>query len=197
MIEYIKGSITEITPAYAVIDNHGIGYMINISLYTYEKLQQQQHDESMLYIYEAIREDAHILYGFTDKRERELFLLLISVSGVGPNTARMILSALSPDDLSASIASDNVNLLKSVKGIGAKTAQRIIVDLKDKIKSDVTTLIPKMPANNEVYKEALAALVMLGFTQAMSQKVLTKLFENASNSQITVEDAIKQALKMM
>lgn len=194
MIEYIKGSIAEITPAYAVIDNNGIGYMINISLYAYEKLQGTQQ-EAMLYIYEAIREDAHVLYGFVDKRERELFMLLISVSGVGPNTARMILSALTPDDLSASIATGNVNSLKMVKGIGAKTSQRIIVDLKDKIKTDSSTLLSMTPANNEVYEEALAALVMLGFTQTMSQKVLAKLL--AANNQITVEDAIKQALKMM
>ena len=194
MIEYIKGAIAEITPAYAVIDNNGIGYMINISLYAYEKLLGTQQ-EAMLYIYEAIREDAHVLYGFVDKRERELFMLLISVSGVGPNTARMILSALTPDDLSASIATGNVNSLKMVKGIGAKTAQRIIVDLKDKIKTDSSTLLSMTPANNEVYEEALAALVMLGFTQTMSQKVLAKLL--AANNQITVEDAIKQALKMM
>lgn len=195
MIEYIKGVIAELTPAYAVIDNHGIGYMINISLYSYETLQKQTNGETILYIHEAIREDAHILYGFANKLERELFLLLISVSGVGPNTARMILSAIAPDDLGAAIASGNVNMLKAVKGIGAKTAQRIIVDLKDKIKTDTSTLLSMMPANNEVYEEALAALVMLGFTQATSQKVLTKLL--ATDNHITVEDAIKQALKMM
>ena len=195
MIEYIKGVIAELTPAYAVIDNHGIGYMINISLYSYETLQKQPNGETILYIHEAIREDAHILYGFANKLERELFLLLISVSGVGPNTARMILSAIAPDDLGAVIASGNVNMLKAVKGIGAKTAQRIIVDLKDKIKTDTSTLLSMMPANNEVYEEALAALVMLGFTQATSQKVLTKLL--ATDNHITVEDAIKQALKMM
>lgn len=193
MIEYIKGPVAEITPAYAVIDNHGIGYLINISLYAYERLQQAA--EAKLYIYEALREDAHQLFGFIDKRERELFLLLISVSGVGPNTARMILSAMSPDELSAAIASGNDVSLKAVKGIGAKTAQRIIVDLKDKIKTADATLLSKMPSNNEVYEEALAALVMLGFTQAMSQKVLAKLL--ASNSNLTVEEAIKQALKMM
>lgn len=195
MIEYIKGVIAELTPAYAVIDNHGIGYMINISLYSYETLQKRPNGETILYIHEAIREDAHILYGFANKLERELFLLLISVSGVGPNTARMILSAIAPDDLGAAIASGNVNMLKAVKGIGAKTAQRIIVDLKDKIKTDTSTLLSMMPANNEVYEEALAALVMLGFTQATSQKVLTKLL--ATDNHITVEDAIKQALKMM
>lgn len=195
MIEYIKGVIAELTPAYAVIDNHGIGYMINISLYSYETLQKQPNGETILYIHEAIREDAHILYGFANKLERELFLLLISVSGVGPNTARMILSAIAPDDLGAAIASGNVNMLKAVKGVGAKTAQRIIVDLKDKIKTDTSTLLSMMPANNEVYEEALAALVMLGFTQATSQKVLTKLL--ATDNHITVEDAIKQALKMM
>lgn len=195
MIEYIKGVIAELTPAYAVIDNHGIGYMINISLYSYETLQKQPNGETILYIHEAIREDAHILYGFANKLERELFLLLISVSGVGPNTARMILSTIAPDDLGAAIASGNVNMLKAVKGIGAKTAQRIIVDLKDKIKTDTSTLLSMMPANNEVYEEALAALVMLGFTQATSQKVLTKLL--ATDNHITVEDAIKQALKMM
>ena len=194
MIDYIKGELAEFTPAYAIIDNHGIGYMVNISLYTYEKLQKAEKS-SLLYIYESIREDAHLLYGFFDKRERELFLLLISVSGVGPSMARMMLSAITPEDLSASIASGNVNSLKAVKGIGAKTAQRIIVDLKDKIKNDSLPLIEKMPVRNEVYEEALAALVMLGFSQPVSQKVLTKLL--ASNSAMTVEETIKQALKML
>ena len=194
MIDYIKGELAELTPAYAIIDNHGIGYMVNISLYTYEKLQKAEKS-SLLYIYESIREDAHLLYGFFDKRERELFLLLISVSGVGPSMARMMLSAITPEDLSASIASGNVNSLKAVKGIGPKTAQRIIVDLKDKIKNDSLPLIEKMPVCNEVYEEALAALVMLGFSQPVSQKVLTKLL--ASNSAMTVEEAIKQALKML
>ena len=194
MIDYIKGELAELTPAYAIIDNHGIGYMVNISLYTYEKLQKAEKS-SLLYIYESIREDAHLLYGFFDKRERELFLLLISVSGVGQSIARMMLSAITPEDLSTSIASGNVNSLKAVKGIGAKTAQRIIVDLKDKIKNDSLPLIEKMPVRNEVYEEALAALVMLGFSQPVSQKVLTKLL--ASNSAMTVEEAIKQALKML
>ena len=193
MIEYIKGEITEVTPTYAVIENNGIGYFVNISLYTYTELQNSR--SSMLYIYESIREDAHVLYGFIDKHERELFLLLISVLGVGPNSARMIQSSLSPSELENSIATSNVNSLKSVKGIGAKTAQRIIVDLKDKIKAPSDSLSIQIPANNEIFDEALAALVMLGFSQQASQKVLKKLLSTSQS--LNVEDVIKKALKMM
>ena len=193
MIEYIKGEITEVTPTYAVVENNGIGYFVNISLYTYTELQNSR--SSMLYIYESIREDAHVLYGFIDKHERELFLLLISVSGVGPNSARMIQSSLSPSELENSIATSNVNSLKSVKGIGAKTAQRIIVDLKDKIKAPSVSLSIQIPANNEIFDEALAALVMLGFSQQASQKVLKKLLSTSQS--LNVEDVIKKALKMM
>lgn len=193
MIEYIKGDIAEITPTYTVVENNGIGYLVNISLYTYTKLQNEK--KATVFIYESIREDAHVLYGFVDKHERELFLLLISVSGVGPNSARMILSSLSPSELEAAIATSNVNSLKSVKGIGAKTAQRIIVDLKDKIKTPADTLNIQIPANNEIFDEALAALVMLGFSQQASQKVLKKLLSASPN--ISVEEAIKKALKMM
>lgn len=193
MIEYIKGAIDEITPTYAVIDISGVGYLLNISLNAFAKLQNE--NTAKLYVYESIREDAHVLYGFIDKRERELFLALISVSGVGPNTARMILSSLTSSDLEATIASGNVAALKAVKGIGAKTAQRIIVDLKDKIKPTGDTLILQTAVTSEVYDEALAALVALGFTQQMSQKALQKLF--VENPSITVEQAIKQALKMM
>ena len=136
-----------------------------------------------------------MLYGFIDKHERELFLLLISVSGVGPNSARMIQSSLSPSELENSIATSNVNSLKSVKGIGAKTAQRIIVDLKDKIKAPSDSLSIQIPANNEIFDEALAALVMLGFSQQASQKVLKKLLSTSQS--LNVEDVIKKALKMM
>lgn len=194
MIEYIKGNIAELTPTYAIIDNNGIGYFVNISLYTFTALQNTQN--ATVYIYEAIREDAHTLFGFTEKNEREMFLLLISVSGVGPNSARMILSSLSPTELQTTIATSNVGALKAVKGIGAKTAQRIIVDLKDKIKAPSDSLLDiQVPANNEVYDEALAALVMLGFSQQASQKVLKKLLSESQG--LSVEKVIKQALKMM
>lgn len=194
MYDYIKGNVAELTPTYVVLDNHGVGYMIIISLNSFNALQHQE-DVVKVYVYEAIREDAHLLYGFTERRERELFLLLISVSGVGANTARMILSSLTPSDLEQTIASENVGILKSVKGIGAKTAERIIVDLKDKIKLSTDTLLDKSQVTSEVFDEAMSALVMLGFTKQMSQKALKKLF--TAEPTITVEQAIKKALKMM
>ena len=194
MYDYIKGNVAELTPTYVVLDNHGVGYLINISLNSFNALQHQE-DVVKVYVYEAIREDAHLLYGFTERRERELFLLLISVSGVGANTARMILSSLTPSDLEQTIASENVGILKSVKGIGAKTAERIIVDLKDKIKLSTDTLLDKSQVTSEVFDEAMSALVMLGFTKQMSQNALKKLF--TAEPTITVEQAIKKALKMM
>lgn len=198
MIEYIKGELVETTPALAVIDCNGIGYGINISLNTYSAIQGKSNVK--LYIHEAIREDAHVLYGFSTKQERELFLLLISVSGIGGNTARMILSALSPSELCNVISSGNDKLLKSVKGIGLKTAQRIIVDLKDKIAStgvetvagSVSTLAP---SHSEVYEEAVAALTMLGFAPAPSQKVVTAILKEEPG--LTVEKVIKLALKRL
>lgn len=197
MIEYIKGVIAELNPAYAVIDNHGIGYMLNISLSTFDNLSHaDKNQQAMLYVHEAIREDAHLLYGFATRQERDAFLLLISVSGVGPNTARMILSSMNVDEFSQAVSSNNVAMLKSVKGVGAKTAQRIIVDLKDKIKPTGHTLLQQMGGpTGKAFDEALAALVMLGFSQQASQKVLKSLF--SSNAGLTAEQAIKQALKMM
>ena len=198
MIEYIKGEIAEITPALAVIDCNGIGYAINISLNTYSAIQGKPNIK--LYIHEAIREDAHVLYGFSTKQERELFLLLISVSGIGGNTARMILSALSPAELCNVISSGNDKLLKSVKGIGLKTAQRIIVDLKDKIATTgmetVSGSISALsPAHSEIHDEAVAALTMLGFAQAPSQKVVSAILKEDSN--LNVENVIKLALKRL
>ncbi len=198
MIEYIKGEITEITPALAVIECNGIGYGVNISLNTYSAIQSKQSIK--LYIYEAIREDAYVLYGFSTKQERELFLLLITVSGIGGNTARMILSALSPAELCNVISSGNDKLLKTVKGIGLKTAQRIIVDLKDKIATTGGETVTGsaanlLPAHSEVYDEAIAALTMLGFAQAPSQKVVTAILKEEPSS--AVEKVIKLALKRL
>lgn len=198
MIEYIKGELTEITPAMAVIECNGLGYGINVSLNTYSAIQGKK--EVKLYIYESIREDAYILYGFATKQERELFLLLISVSGIGGNTARMILSALTPSELCNVISSGNDKLLKTVKGIGLKTAQRIIVDLKDKISTtDIGTSTTSAPisitANNEIYEEAIAALTMLGFAQAPSQKVVAVILKEEPDA--TVEKVIKLALKRL
>ena len=197
MLDYIKGSIAELNPTFVVIDNHGIGFMLNISLSSYDALTRVgQGQEALLYVHEVIREDAHLLYGFVSKKEREAFLLLISVSGVGANIARMVLSSMSVEEFSQAIASSNVAMFKSVKGVGGKTAQRIIVDLKDKIKlADNTLLEQTNPAAGEAFDEALAALVMLGFSQQASQKALKSLF--ASTPTLSVEQAIKQALKMM
>lgn len=194
MLDYIKGSVAEITPTFVVIDNQGIGYMMNISLNSYNVLQSQNQG-AKVYVYEAIREDAHVLYGFVDKHERELFLQLISVSGVGANSARMILSSYTPSDLEQIITQGNAAALKAVKGIGAKTAERIIVDLKDKINVVGTSLLDKVPMSNEVYDEAMAALTMLGFTKQATQKVLNSLFKE--NPGMKVEEAIKKALKML
>lgn len=198
MIEYIKGELTEITPAMAVIECNGLGYGINVSLNTYSAIQGKK--EVKLYIYESIREDAYTLYGFATKQERELFLLLISVSGIGGNTARMILSALTPSELCNVISSGNDKLLKTVKGIGLKTAQRIIVDLKDKISTtDIGTSTTSAPvnitANNEIYEEAIAALTMLGFAQAPSQKVVAAILKEEPEA--AVEKVIKLALKRL
>lgn len=198
MIEYIKGELTELTPTMAVVECHGVGYGINVSLNTYSAIQGKK--EIKLYIVESIREDAYNLYGFATKQERELFLLLITVSGIGGNTARMILSALSPSELCNVISSGNDKLLKTVKGIGLKTAQRIIVDLKDKIgttgieASDVLTA-PVTHAHSEVYEEAIAALTMLGFAQSPSQKVVSAILREEPEA--AVEKVIKLALKQL
>ena len=197
MIEYIKGELVEETPALAVIECNGIGYGANISLNTYSAIQGKK--TVRLYIYEAIREDAYVLYGFATKEERELFLMLISVSGVGGNTARMILSALSPSELCNVISTGNDKLLKTVKGIGLKTAQRIIVELKDKIVSVGASATPVSTAaaavHSEIYEEAVAALTMLGFAQAPSQKVVAAILKEEPDA--PVEKVIKTALKRL
>lgn len=193
MYDYIKGTVAELTPTYAVIDAGGLGFMLNISLNSYSAIQGKA--EARLYVYEAIREDAFVLYGFATKAEREAFTLLIGVSGVGAGTARVILSALKVDELHTVIATGDVAALKSVKGIGAKTAQRIIVDLKDKIKGGDDTLLSLTSGNAEVRQEAAAALAMLGFQPQAVSKALQRLF--AEEPSLTAELAVKKALKML
>ena len=199
MIEYIRVELTELTPAMATVEAGGGGYGLNISLNTYSAIQGKK--EVRLYVYEAIREDAHVLYGFVDRKERELFELLISVSGVGTNTARMVLSSLSPAELCNCISTGNERMIKSVKGIGLKTAQRIIVDLRDKIVAlGIAEEIPAggsvtAPVNNAVKDEAVSALTMLGFAPAPSQKVVVQILTEQPDA--PVEMVVKLALKQI
>ena len=195
MFEYISGKISELTPTYVVLDCNQIGYFIHISLNTYATLENK--DSAKLYVYEAIREDAYTLYGFSEKDERQLFLLLISVSGIGANTARMILSSFSVNELKTVIATDDVNQMKGVKGIGLKTAQRVIIDLKDKVDvsdADLTAkdAVGQTKANKE---ESVAALVMLGFARPAAVKVVDKILEE--NPAMQLEKVLKEALKRM
>ncbi|WP_430935691.1 Holliday junction branch migration protein RuvA [Saccharicrinis sp. 156] len=193
MYEYIKGHIVESSPAHCVVENNGLGYFINISVNTYTKLQNQK--EIQLYVYEQIREDAHNLYGFYETSERNIFIHLISVSGIGANTARMMLSSMSPGEIQEAILTGNVNVLKGIKGIGAKTAQRIIVDLTDKLGKEPVDQKIFTEANNTIKDEALSALVMLGFVKGSAQKVIDKILAAQPNSK--VEDVIKKSLKML
>lgn len=202
MIEYIKGELTDLTPAMAVVEAAGVGYALNISLNTFTAIQGK-HDVK-LYVHEALvtggRDDSFTFYGFASKQEREVYRLLITVSGVGANTARMILSTMSPAELSSAISTGNERLIKSVKGIGLKTAQRIIVDLRDKIlsfgmateeKGDVASAV----VNVEVRDEAVSALTMLGFSPAPSAKVVVSIMEE--NPDMPVEQVVKLALKQI
>jgi len=194
MIDYIKGKITELTPTSAIIETGGIGYITHISLSTYSLLENK--DTAQIYVYEAIREDAHLLFGFFTKEERAMFLLLISVSGIGANTARMILSSLSVSELQQCIAQENTTVLKNVKGIGLKTAQRLIIDLKDKIdRLDGGIKTTGNASYSSVKQEAASALGMLGFQPTPINKILDKIFTDTPSP--TVEQAIKQALKML
>ena len=196
MIEYIKGEIVELTPARLILECGGVGYELNISLTTYSAFNGKATGN--LFVYEVIREDAHLLFGFAERVERELFLLLTSVSGVGPNTARMILSSLPPKELVEAIASKNEAVLTAVKGIGLKTAQRILVDLKNKVKNVeglASVEVTEAPSNGAVAEEAVAALVMLGFQKAASQKAVTAILKGSPA--MAVEQVIKTALRML
>lgn len=196
MIEYLRGKIEELSPTYCAIECGGVGYGLNITLNDYENLKTESQDSVVkMYVHESIREDAHELYGFLNKNAREAFRLLIGVSGVGPNTARLILSSLSVEQLQSAISSGNELPLKSVKGIGAKTAQRIIVDLKDKIKGTGVSLNLSAPVAGAAFDDAAAALVMLGFSMQQSQKALSKVFSQQPS--LNTEQAIKLALKML
>ena len=199
MIEYIKGELTDLTPALATVEAGGVGYGLNISLNTFSAIQGKK--EVKLYAYEAIREDAYVLYGFINKKEREMFLLLITVNGVGANTARMMLSGMSVSELCNAISTGNARLIQSIKGIGKMTAQRIIVDLRDKIVSlGIADEIPaggavQAPVNNAVRDEAVSALTMLGFAPAPSQKVVVAILQEQPDA--PVEQVVKLALKQI
>jgi Holliday junction DNA helicase RuvA len=207
MIEYIKGELTELTPALATVEAAGVGYGLNISLNTYSALQKEERGERReesrvkLYVYEAIREDAHVLYGFYNKKEREMFEQLITVSGVGTNTARMMLSGMSVAELCNAISTGNAKLIQGIKGIGKMTAQRIIVDLRDKIVAlGIADEIPAggsmaAPVNNAVRDEAVAALTMLGFSPAPTQKVVVQILQ--AEPTLPVEQVVKLALKQI
>lgn len=194
MYEYLNGRISELTPTYVVIDCGGVGYLVNISLQSYSLLEGKK--EFSLFIHQIVREDAHLLFGFASKEERELFRQLISVSGVGANTARVILSSISVGEIQKAIVNGDVNLLKQVKGIGLKTAQRIVVDLKDKIFGKETGSIHFLSSvNNTTRNEALSALVMLGFAKNAAEKVVDQLLRELEEP--SVEELVKSALKRL
>lgn len=194
MYEYISGKIADLTPAYAVIEAGGVGYYLTISLQTFSEIERRP--ETLLYVHFTVREDAQILYGFATKEERELFRRLISVSGVGGNTARMVLSTYSPSELANVISSENALLLKNVKGLGLKTAEKIIVELRDKMTGIAESTGGRDSATGDAtHQEALAALSMLGFPRAASDKVIRSVMKE--NPGAPVEEIIRHALKKL
>ena len=199
MFDYLRGILVELTPTYAVIECAGVGYIVTISLQTYTMLEGCE--EAMVYVHHIVREDAEMLYGFAERSERDIFRLLIGVSGVGGGTARVILSTYTPSELANIISTENAVLLKNVKGLGLKTAQKIIVEIKDKVlgissgKESAKATLGNMSAGNEAYDEALQALTMLGFGKAASEKVLRKVVKE--NPAAEVESLIRLALKQL
>ncbi len=193
MYAFITGKIAEKSPTYIVLDNQGIGYFINITLNTFTAIGEK--DELRLYTHEQILDDAHNLFGFFSTKERDLFEMLISVSGVGCNTARLILSSLTVNELSNAIANDDAKTIQAVKGIGAKTAQRIIIDLKDKLKKNDFATEIFAGQNNTIKAEALSALMILGFSKAAVDKAIDRLLKQMPDS--TVETLVKEALKIL
>jgi Holliday junction DNA helicase RuvA len=200
MYEYIEGKVAEANPAYAVLDVNGVGYLVNISVFTYSHIQDSEHYK--LFTHLVVREDAQLLFGFSTDQERQLFRHLISVSGVGANTARLILSSYSPDEISTAITNDNVKLLESIKGIGGKSAQRIVIDLKDKVAKEEYIIEEKYTiSHNTLFNDALTALTSLGFNRKQAEKALDKSFTGLKDSQpesaLTVEGLIREALKLL
>lgn len=193
MFEYIKGHIVELTPASVVMENQGIAYFINISVNTFSQLTGAK--SAQLFLHQVVREDAHLLFGFAQKHEREVFRALISVSGVGANTGRMMLSSLTSAEIQSAIANGSVDTLKGVKGIGIKTAQRIIIELKDKLVKGVESEQIILSQDNTLKEEALSALVMLGFAKNSVVKVLDKILSKEADH--SVESLIKRALKSL
>ncbi len=201
MFDYLRGLLAELTPTYAVVECGGVGYIVTISLQTYTALEGRE--EALVYVHHVVREDAEILYGFADRAERDIFRLLIGVSGVGGGTARMILSTYTPSELANIISSENAVLLKNVKGLGLKTAQKIIVEIKDKVVGLLGSgtavaqrdVLDNMSAGSEAYSEALQALSMLGFGKAASEKVLRKVVKENPNAE--VETLIRLSLKQL
>lgn len=194
MYEFISGKIADLTPAYAVVETSGVGYYLNISLQTFSEIERLA--EARLYVHFTVREDAQILYGFATREERELFRRLISVSGVGGGTARMVLSTYSPAELANIISSENAALLKNVKGLGLKTAEKIIVELRDKMAGIAASGAGKeAPGGDAVHSEAIAALAMLGFARAASDKVVRAVMKESPG--MAVEEVIRRALKKL
>ena len=194
MYAYIDGRLTFKNPAYVVVEAGGIGYHINISLNTYSALADAERCK--LYTWLHVKEDAHTLYGFADEGERRLFLHLISVSGIGPNTGRMILSSITPVEIQTAIVKADLPLIQRIKGLGAKTAQRLVLELQDKLKKEGADSLIFMPQHNTVKDEALSALVMLGFAKQTAEKTIDQILK-VTEGTLSVEQLIKQALKKL
>jgi Holliday junction DNA helicase RuvA len=202
MYDFIRGKLAEINPTYVVVDTGTVGYILNISLNTYARIQGQE--EFKLFAHMVVREDAHVLFGFADLEERELFRLLISVSGVGPNTARLLLSSLNVRELKQAIATGNVGQLKAVKGIGEKSAQRIIVDLKDKLDKGMEWPQKVELSHNTIREESLSGLVILGFPKKLAEKAIDEVIKShrtedsgSTGAGLSVENLIREALKRL
>jgi len=193
MYAYIDGKLVFKSAAFVVIDAGGVGYHINISLNTYSQLGN--NERCKLFTWLHVKEDAHTLYGFIDEGERRLFLHLISISGIGPNTGRMMLSSITPEEIQNAIISGNISVIQRIKGIGPKSAQRIVLELQDKLKKEGSNTLSPLPLNKTVKEEALSALVMLGFARNAAEKVVEQ--ESNKNSDLTVEQLIKYALKSL